>query len=238
MRETNAPGPDRIVLLLLFALTAVTGFVDAVSFVALGRVFTANMTGNVVFLGFATAAVPGLSLARSGAALVAFVAGAAVGGRLAQRIAAGRRLRGSALGFGIEAALLLAAAATAVGAGSDLLDDPARLYALIILTGFAMGIRNAQVRKIAEHDLTTTVLTLTITGLAADSSLIGGKNPAWPRRTSSIVLMFGGAAAGAWLLRYSVSLPLAVAGIVSGVCALGARFAGVNDPSVIENPLA
>ena len=220
----DTPSADRLLPALLLALTAVTGFVDAVSYLALGHVFTANMTGNVVFLGFAMAAVPGLSIGRSGAALGAFVIGAAIGGRLAAWMGSGPRHRWTSLGFGIEAMLLLAAAAVAAGAGDDLLRDPARLYRLIALTGLAMGVRNAVVRKVAERDLTTTVLTLTITGIAADSSLAGGSNPGWTRRALSVALMFAGAAAGALLLRYSVALPLAVSGIISGLCALGARM--------------
>ena len=51
--------------LILFVMTAVTGVVDAVSFLALGHGFTANMTGNIVFLGFATAGAFGVSLPRS-----------------------------------------------------------------------------------------------------------------------------------------------------------------------------
>src|SRR3989441_10510031 len=71
--------------LLLLALTVTTGLIDAVSVLGLGRVFTANMTGNVVFLGFALARVPGFSLVRSLAALAAFLAGAVIGGGLPLR---------------------------------------------------------------------------------------------------------------------------------------------------------
>ena len=222
------PAPDRVLPALLLALTAVTGFVDAVSYLALGHVFTANMTGNVVFLGFAMATAPGLSIARSGAALGAFVIGAIIGGRLAARMGSGPRHRWMSAGFAIEAALLLAAAALAAGAGDDLLRDPQPLYGLIALTGLAMGVRNAVVRKVAERDLTTTVLTLTITGIAADSSLARGANPGWTRRGASVAAMFAGAAAGAWLLRYSVALPVAISGAISAACALGVRVAGSN----------
>jgi uncharacterized membrane protein YoaK (UPF0700 family) len=224
MREMNAPVPDRFLPALLLALTALTGLVDAVSYLALGHVFTANMTGNVVFLGFAMADTPGLSLSRSGAALAAFVVGATVGGRLAVRIGIGPRLRWTSVGFVVEAILLLAAAALATGAGHDLLQDLPRTFGLIVLTGLAMGVRNAVVRKLAERDLTTTVLTMTITGLAADSPFGGGKSVGLTRRALSVALMFGGAVAGAWLLRYSIALPLAVSGIVSAVCALGLRL--------------
>jgi len=108
-RMVNAPAPDRLPPALLLALTAVTGSVDAVSYLALGHVFTANMTGNVVFLGFAMFAAPGLSIGRSGVALGAFV--------IAQPLAAGLRHGSPAVapsldrvGCGIEAILLLVAA--------------------------------------------------------------------------------------------------------------------------------
>jgi uncharacterized membrane protein YoaK (UPF0700 family) len=95
--------------LLLLALTAVTGLVDAVSILQLGRVFVANMTGNVVFTGFAIAGAPGFSLSASLFALAGFLVGA-----------------------------------------------------------LAMGIQNAVARRLAVPDMTTTVLTMTLTGIAAD----------------------------------------------------------------------
>ncbi|PYQ19795.1 MAG: DUF1275 domain-containing protein, partial [Acidobacteria bacterium] len=165
---------ERALVPVLLSLTAVTGLVDAASVLGLGRVFTANMTGNVVFLGFAAAGAPELSLVRSGAALLAFFVGAAIGGRIGAPIGAGSVERPTSAALGLEAALLLAATGVAFGAGSDLSVVPTRLYAVIGLTGLAMGILNAVVRKLAVPDLTTTVLTMTITGLAADSPAAGG----------------------------------------------------------------
>src|SRR2546428_14031880 len=81
-REQVGQGRPASLPLLLLVLTVTTGLIDAVSVLGLGRVFTANMTGNVVFLGFALARVPGFSAVRSLAALAAFLAGAVVGGRL------------------------------------------------------------------------------------------------------------------------------------------------------------
>src|ERR1700745_2671086 len=66
----NTLTTEKIVPYALLGMTAVTGLVDAVSFLSLGRVFTANMTGNVVILAFATARVPGLSIAHSLTALL------------------------------------------------------------------------------------------------------------------------------------------------------------------------
>src|SRR5689334_6034535 len=77
--EDNGRDPLPAVLLVL---TVVTGLVDAISVLGLGRVFTANMTGNVVFLGFAAAGAQGFSMPRCAMALAGFVAGAALGGRM------------------------------------------------------------------------------------------------------------------------------------------------------------
>src|SRR5258705_10911954 len=78
---------------VFLGMTAVTGLVDAVSFLSFGRVFTANMTGNVVLLGFATARVPGLSMTLSLAALVWFLIGAVLGGRIMARASADSHIR-------------------------------------------------------------------------------------------------------------------------------------------------
>ncbi len=217
----TSPPEERTLVVLLLALTIVTGFVDAASYLALGHVFTANMTGNVVFLGFAVAGAPGLSIGRSGAALGAFLIGAMIGGQMTARLSAGRRRFWISVAFAIEAGLLFAATAVSAIPG-DLSKDAACLYAVIGLTGVAMGLRNSFVRKLAVRDLTTTVLTMTITGLAADSSLAGGTNSGWLRRVFTIVMMFAGAGAGASLLRFSPALTLGVSGAISGLCALGA----------------
>src|SRR5271166_5650503 len=71
---------------LLLGLTIVTGLVDAVSILSLGRVFVANMTGNVVFIGFALAGAPGFLLAPSLSALAGFLGGAGLGGQMVARL--------------------------------------------------------------------------------------------------------------------------------------------------------
>ena len=79
----SRPSLDRVLPALLLVLTGSTGLIDAVSYLALGHVFTANMTGNVVFLGFALAGADSLSIPCALTALIAFFLGAAIGGRLA-----------------------------------------------------------------------------------------------------------------------------------------------------------
>ncbi len=203
----------------LLLLTVMTGLVDAVSFLGLGHVFTANMTGNVVFLAFALAGAPTLSATRSLGSLCGFLVGAVLGGQLATRMGGGSQNRWIGTAFLSEAALLLAAMAVSLGHSKLSQEYSVTLYAVIVLTALAMGIRNATVRKLAVPDLTTTVLTLTLTGLAADSSLAGGTNPRWLTRLISVVSMFFGAAIGALLLRRSLAAPLLVGSVVSSLCA-------------------
>ena len=203
--------------LLLHIATAITGLIDAISYLALGHVFTANMTGNVVFLAFAVAGAPGLSITRSLTALVAFLIGALTGGRVATRFAERVRPNWVTTALAMESALLLVATLAAVGF-RDSSGSPFQGYSIIVLTACAMGIRNATVRKMAIPDLTTTVLTLTITGLAADSKFAGGTSPRWHRRLLAVLLMFFGAAIGTLLLRRSLVLPLATATLLSICC--------------------
>ena len=218
--------------LILVILTATTGLVDAVSVLGLGRVFTANMTGNIVFFGFAAVGTPEFSIARSSIALVAFLAGAVVGGRIMARTTPDSQLRMASFGLGIEIALLVAATVTAISYSGMLSQPVSKLYALIILVALAMGVRNATVRKLAVPDLTTTVLTLTLTGLAADSSLALGSNPRWQRRVASVVAMFGGAVFGAILVRRSVFGALAVCVALSSACALALFLFNTSGPGL------
>jgi uncharacterized membrane protein YoaK (UPF0700 family) len=164
----------------------------------------ANMTGNVVFLGFALAGTASLSAPRSLVALFCFFLGAIAGGRIP--------LAKAPRAFAAEAVLLLAAALIAVHLVAPFETTPAAIYGVIVTTALAMGIRNAAVRKLAVPDLTTTVLTLTIAGLAAYSVLAGGNNPRWRRRCASVLMMLAGAAAGGG---YAATFPRSSAGTKS-----------------------
>jgi uncharacterized membrane protein YoaK (UPF0700 family) len=208
----------------LFGLTAVTGLVDAASYLALGHVFIANMTGNVVLLGFAIVGAPGFSVPRSSAALAAFCIGGVIGGRISVRMNSYPQHRWTSTAYAIEAALLLTAMFASLGQQADPSEPSIWLYSVIVLGALAMGIRNATVRKLAVPDMTTTVLTLTITGLAADSSLARGSNPRWQRRITSVLVMFAGAAIGALLLMYSLALVLGMASLISLASAIRAGF--------------
>jgi len=215
---TSSPTVEKTIAYALLGMTAVTGLVDAVSFLSLGRVFTANMTGNIVLLAFATAHVSGLSIARSSTALLSFFVGAIFGGRIMARASAEAQIRFAAQAFLLEVAFLFAASFCGIGYRGNLLEDSFQPFALIALTALAMGTRNAAVRKLAIPDLTTTVLTLTITGIAADSSIANGNNPRLARRVESVVAMFLGAAMGAVIIHYSISAALWLGTAISALC--------------------
>src|SRR5882724_11434680 len=111
----SSPTTEKVIPYALLGMTAVTGLVDAVSFLALGRVFTANMTGNVVILAFAMARVPGLSIARSLTALLSFLTGAVIGGRIMARASIDSQTRFAAKAFLLEVIFLIAASFCAIG---------------------------------------------------------------------------------------------------------------------------
>jgi len=192
--------------MLLLVLTAATGVIDAVSILALGRVFVANMTGNVVFLGMALANAPGFSLAASVAALAGFLLGAFAGGAVLRRRGGhrGRLLRdtGAAELMLVAAALVLTAIAPA---GAVVVTVVAALLAI------AMGLQNTAARQLAVPDLTTTVLTMTLTGIAAD--IRGSGSATITRRVLAVLTMFAGALVGTLLVLHA-PLPWALALVV------------------------
>jgi uncharacterized membrane protein YoaK (UPF0700 family) len=204
---------------LLIGLTLFTGLVDAVSILALGRVFVANMTGNVVFVAFAVAGAAGFSLASSLAALAGFVAGAGAGGRLI-RILGNDRARLLAVGSSIELVLVMTALLVVVA--SDSAPSSAGQAVAAAALALGTGLQNAVVRRLAVPDLTTTVLTMTLTGIAADIRA-GQPSPAFTRRVLAVVTMFLGAVIGAVLvLQVDTTSALAVATAVLAVVAVAA----------------
>ncbi|MGW3560917.1 YoaK family protein [Streptomyces sp. NPDC000963] len=192
----------------LLALTFLSGLVDAASFLGLGRVFVANMTGNVVFLGFALSGVAQLSAPASAVALACFLTGAAAGGAW-RRGAEPERLFAPLVAF---QALLVALALAAQGAGWG-------RYAVLVPLACGMGLQNAVVHRLGVPDLTTTVMTRTLTGLAADRP-----GPATVRRGVSVATLAAGALAGGLLYtRVGVEAVLVTALALSLVVALAAH---------------
>jgi uncharacterized membrane protein YoaK (UPF0700 family) len=221
-RNPRAQGPLPI---LLIGLTVVTGLVDAFSYLSLGHVFVANMTGNVVFLGFGLTGAGDIAIDGSVVAILAFAIGAAIGGRWAIHRAPHR---GHLLATATvtQAGFLTGAAVVAETAGVR--SSVARLI-LVGLVAVAMGGQNAIARRLAVPDLTTTVLTLTVTGLVADATSGSVRR----RRLASVVAMLVGALVGGVLLRWvSTTAPLWLAVGLLGSCSVAALFASRRPQSL------
>jgi uncharacterized membrane protein YoaK (UPF0700 family) len=232
VRETLVPGRnDRFGPLppLLVAMTVVTGLVDSFSYLLLGHVFVANMTGNIVFLGFAVAGAPGFSVTASVVALVSFGAGSVVGGRFALHFG---HHRGHHVAVAtVTQSLLLAVSVVLALVGSNPFGPGVR-YALIVVLALALGVQNSTVRRLAVPDLTTTVLTLTVTGIGADSALGGGKGSKSGRRLISVAAMFIGALVGAVLIIHvHVAIPLIVALAIVVTVAGASHWSGRSNPA-------
>ncbi len=215
----SSPLGSRQTVAALLVLTAVTGLVDAVSSLRLGRVFVANMTGNVVFLGFSADPRAGLSPAAPVIAITGFLLGALAGGRAAHALAAARPGRWLAMAFGGEA-LILTVAAVLIAAGVLPFAGDGRLATIAVLA-VGLGVQNSTVRHLGAPDLTTTVLTLTLTGLTADSALARGPGARPHRRLGSVAAMLAGAAGGAAALQWwppaaVIAVAAALAAVVAG----------------------
>ncbi|MER6218645.1 YoaK family protein [Streptomyces sp. NPDC001272] len=218
----GARSPHGVVAPLLIVLTFVSGVVDAVSYLGLGHVFVANMTGNVVFLGFALAGDRSLSAPDSLLALGAFLAGAAAAGRPRWRAAAARMF---APLVGVQTLLVGGALALSAAGGG-----PSGVIALLAL---GMGLQNAVVHRLSVPDLTTTVVTRALTGLAADPW-----GPAPLRRLVTVVALLLGALAGALLtLRHGAAWALALAvTLLACVVLARARKCGESAGGAAEGP--
>ena len=224
--DTLAPrrgGEEGVLPPLMILLTIVTGAVDALAYLKLGHVFVANMTGNVVFLGFAAAGAKGLSVGGSLVALACFLPGGVAASRLAGRLGDDRfrQLRDATA---VQTVLCAAAVPVAAIAGHQF--GAGMRYALIALLALTMGVQNAAARRLAVTDLTTTVLTLTLTGIAADSWLGGGSGAHTTRRILAVGAMFAGAVTGALLLlKVAPVAPVALAAALLTLVCLAAALA-------------
>lgn len=232
LRQTLAPGRESAygpLPPLLVAMTLVTGLVDAFSYLVLGHVFVANMTGNVVLLGFALVGTKGFSIAASALAIASFGLGALLGGRVGSLLSShrGRHLSTAAV---MQCAFLAIAVAFAALAGLPV--HSGYRYALIVALAAAMGVQNSTARKLAVPELTTTVLTLTITGIAADSTIAGGSGSKSGRRLVAVAAMLAGAVIGAAFVVAGHSVyPLVVALVVASAVAAAARVLGASSPT-------
>ena len=222
----ESPVSQRLTVTALLLLTFATGLVDAVSVLILGHVFVANMTGNVIFLGFWLVPHSGVDMLAAVVAIISFVAGAVIGGRLARHLDAKVR-RWLVVALGLEVVVLVS---LSVLAGTGVLQDTGG-GRLILISGLAVvfGTQNATARQFGVQELSTTVLTQTVVGIGFDSRLAGGTGEREKLRYGVILVMCSGAVLGATLTLWTVAPVIALAATVVATSAAIFAFGPAGD---------
>ncbi|QES52778.1 DUF1275 domain-containing protein [Streptomyces venezuelae] len=197
-------------------LTLATGMLEAASLLALGPVFTAMQTGNVLFFAFGTVGAGGLSTVAPATSLVAFVVGAVAGARVEWRLEE-QRFRWFLIALLWEAGMVAVAAVTAWGLEPVRSAPSGRHLATIAVLSAAMGVRNVTAMRVSVPDMPTTLVTRAMTAFVGGSLL--GHDPAFghtrgatARRAGSVVAMFAGGLVGAACLHHGVPVHILLLG--------------------------
>ena len=214
----------RLHLTLMLILTFSTGVVDAIGYLGLDKVFTANMTGNVVILAMGLTGQQNLPIVGPIVALAGFVAGATIAGRFLRGVPKGWHRRDTWVLGTVAALLLIALIPTAFITTTPA--TPALGLPVTALLAVAMGMQAGAARHIAVTDVTTVVITSTLAALAFDSRLGRSTGQAWFRRLAAVVLLALGALSGAALLLVAFWLGLALAAALLVVVAVLGTLGG------------
>jgi uncharacterized membrane protein YoaK (UPF0700 family) len=217
----------RLRLWLMMVLTFVTGMLDAVGYLGLDRIFTGNMTGNIVILGMGVAAEDSLPVAGPAIALGAYVLGAAVAGRLV--------LRHKPVWKPVVTAVFVVSACAMTAAATILalfhVSGPSALgIAVAASIAMLMGAQAATARALAVADMTTVVVTSTITAYAAETLFNPGLGWLTHRRLWAVLAIFAGAVTGALLMKIDISVPVYLAAGATAVVALVGHVAWEDTP--------
>src|SRR5271165_3034836 len=197
-----SPVSDRLTVIALLLLTFATGLADAISILVLGHVFVANMTGNVIFLGFWLAPRTTIDLTAVAVALPTFVCTTIISGRLFRHFGA-RTRRWITTVLATEIVLLVALSILA-GTGVLRYHDNTKLI-MIGLLAVTFGLQHSTARQFGIQELSTTVLTSTIVGIGVDSRLAGGTGARQKLRLGVVLTMCSGAIVGATMSRFVVA---------------------------------
>ncbi|KUI46038.1 hypothetical protein AU198_00390 [Mycobacterium sp. GA-1199] len=219
----ESPVSQRLTITCLLSLTFATGLVDAVSVLKLGHVFVANMTGNVIFLGFWLVPHSGVDVTAALVAFAGFVAGAVLSGRLTRHLGTDvRRWLASTMTFEV---VLLAVLSVLAGTGVLDYEDNTKLL-LIAGLAVAFGVQNSSAQQFGIQELSTTVLTTTIVRIGFDSRLAGGTGEREKLRYSVVLTMCAGAVVGATMTRFTVA---PIIGLAAALVALSGVLFWVGD---------
>ena len=214
MEDARRTADIRVRDLLLMALTVSSGAIDAISYFGLGKVFTAFMTGNIVFLGLRTASAGDFDIIRITVALAAFSTGVLLARLIAKFLRnSDRRFRRNSDGgsgvwprelttaLGIVVIAQAGFLAVWVAAGGWPADGVADI--LVGMWALGMGVQTAAGLSFGVTGVFTTAATGTVVVLM--DSIAAWSRPAteWRRLAGVLVSLFTGAVAGGLLLRYT-----------------------------------
>ncbi|OBH45603.1 YoaK family protein [Mycobacterium mantenii] len=217
----TSPVSERWTVAALLLLTFATGLADSISILALGHVFVANMTGNVIFLGFWLAPSTTVDLNAVAVALPTFVCTTIVSGRLSRHL--GDRTRAwITTVLSIEIVLLIGLSILA-GTGVLRYQGASKLI-LIGMLAVTFGLQHSSARQFGIRELSTTVLTSTIVSLGLDSRLAGGTGERERLRVGVVATMCAGAFFGATMSRYVIAPVFVVTAAVIATSLLIFRF--------------
>jgi uncharacterized membrane protein YoaK (UPF0700 family) len=224
----TSPVSDRFTVAALLLLTFATGLADSISILVLGHVFVANMTGNVIFLGFWLAPRTSIDLTAVAVALPTFVCTTILSGRLSRFF--GERTRAWITTVLATEIALLAALSILAGAGVLHYHDNTKLIMIGVLA-VTFGLQHSSARQFGIRELSTTVLTSTIVSLGMDSRLAGGTGEREKLRLSVVFTMCAGALVGATMSRFVVAPVFAVTAVVVALSFAIFRFGPSNGES-------
>ncbi|MCW2660079.1 MAG: rane protein [Mycobacterium sp.] len=228
-----SPVSERSTVAALLLLTFATGLADAISILVLGHVFVANMTGNVIFLGFWLAPRTNIDLTAVVVALPTFVCTTIVSGRLARHF--GQRTRTWISTVLAAEIVLLVALSVLAGTGVLHYHDYTKLI-MIGMLAVTFGLQHSSARQFGIQELSTTVLTSTIVSLGLDSRLAGGTGAREKLRFSVVFTMCAGALVGATMSRFVVAPVFVVAAAVVTTSLLIFRFGPAETEKVAGQP--
>ena len=217
----TSPVSERSTVAALLLLTFATGLADSLSILVLGHVFVANMTGNVIFLGFWLAPRTSIDLTAVAVALPTFVTTTILSGRLSRHF--GIRTRPWITTVLATEIVLLVTLSILAGAGVLHYHDNTKL----IIIGFlavTFGLQHSSARQFGIKELSTTVLTSTIVSLGLDSRLSGGTGERQKLRFTVVFTMCAGAFLGATMSRFVIAPVFALTAAVVTVSLLIFRF--------------
>ena len=217
----TSPVSERSTVAALLLLTFSTGLADSISILVLGHVFVANMTGNVIFLGFWLAPRTSIDLTAVVVALPTFVCTTILSGRISRHFADRTRPWITTV-LATEITLLVV---LAILAGTGILQYHNNTKLIMIgLLAVTFGLQHSSARQFGIQELSTTVLTSTIVSLGLDSRLAGGTGDRQRLRLCVVLTMCAGAFLGATMSRFVVAPVFAVTAAVVAASLLIFRF--------------